>query len=151
MGGRSNTLNPLSPLAPDECGAGWMRRLPTKSHLKFQQLLLNPLKNQRGGWSCRRIGGRGTGDAAARSCQRFRPIAQTSSHELSPTLSPCVLQIQAMSHARSVIPSTNKAYATESSFATTESFFSMCSGRGLGRGCESTVLEAKELLFERNV
>ncbi len=98
-----------------------------------------------GGWSCRRIGGHDTGDAAARSCQRFRPIAQTSSHQLSPTLSPCVLQIQAMSHARSVIPSTNKAYATESSFATTESFFSMCSGRGLGRGCESTVLEAKDV------
>ena len=37
MGGRSNTLNPLNPLAPDERGAGWMRRLPTKSHLKFQQ------------------------------------------------------------------------------------------------------------------
>jgi hypothetical protein len=96
----------------------------------------------------REIGGRGTGDAAARSCQRFRPIAQTSSHELSPTLSPCVLQIQAMSHAISVIPSTNKAYATGSSFANTESFFSMCSGRGLGRGRESTVLEAEGLLFE---
>jgi len=41
VGGRSNTLNPLSPLAPDECGAGWMRRLPTKSHLKFQHSLLH--------------------------------------------------------------------------------------------------------------
>jgi len=36
VGGRSNTLNPLNPLAPDERGVGWMRRLPTKSHLKFQ-------------------------------------------------------------------------------------------------------------------
>jgi len=36
VGGRSNTLNPLNPLAPDERGAGWMRRLPIKSHLKFQ-------------------------------------------------------------------------------------------------------------------
>ena len=75
-------------------------------------------------------------------------MEQTSSHELSPTLSPWVLQIQAMSHARSVIPSTNDAYATGSSFAKAESFFSMCSGRGLGGGLESTVREAEGLLFE---
>ena len=96
----------------------------------------------------REIGGRGTVKPATSSCQRFLPIEQTSSHELSPTLSPWVLQIQATSQARSVIPSTNKAYATGSSFANVESFLCIWSGRGLGRGRESTVREAEGLLFE---
>lgn len=53
-----------------------------------------------------------------------------------------------MSHARSVIPSTNKAYARGSSVTKADSFLAMCSGRGLGRGRESTVREAEGLLFE---
>ena len=54
----------------------------------------------------------GRGGGARSSCQRFLPIAQTSSHELPPRLRPCVLHSQAMSQARNVIPSTNEAYAT---------------------------------------
>lgn len=52
-------------------------------------------------------GGRGGG--ASSKCHRFFPIAQTSSQELPPTFIPCVLQSQAMSHARKVIPSMKDA------------------------------------------
>ena len=52
-------------------------------------------------------GGRDGG--ASSKCHRFFPIAQTSSQELPPTFIPCVLQSQAMSHARKVIPSMKDA------------------------------------------
>lgn len=52
-------------------------------------------------------GGRG-GEASSR-CHTFFPIAQTSSQELPPTFIPCVLQSQAISHARRVIPSMKDA------------------------------------------
>lgn len=52
-------------------------------------------------------GGRGGGPSI--KCHRFFPIAQTSSQELPPTFIPCVLQSQAMSQARKVIPSTKDA------------------------------------------
>ncbi len=61
---------------------------------------------------------------------------------------PCVLHIQAMSHARSVTPSTKVAYATGSSFANDGSFLSRCKGRGRGVGPWSAVLEADGLLLE---
>ncbi len=54
--------------------------------------------------------GTGGRDGGARSrCHRFFPMAQTSSQEVPPTFIPCVLQSQAMSHARKVIPSTKDA------------------------------------------
>ena len=49
------------------------------------------------------------GGGARSKCHRFWPIAQTSSQELPPTFIPCVLQSQAMSHARKVTPSTKDA------------------------------------------
>lgn len=45
-------------------------------------------------------------EGAIRSCQRFLPIAQTSSQEEPPMFMPCVLHNQAISHANNVIPST---------------------------------------------
>ena len=53
------------------------------------------------------IGERGRG--ASSKCQRFFPMAQISSQELPPTFIPWVLQSQAMSHARKVMPSTKDA------------------------------------------
>lgn len=52
---------------------------------------------------------RGRDGGASSKCHRFFPIAQTSSQELPPTFIPCVLQSQAMSHARKVIPSMKDA------------------------------------------
>ena len=52
-------------------------------------------------------GGRSGG--ASSKCHKFVPRAQTSSQELPPTLIPCVLQSQAISHARNVTPSTKDA------------------------------------------
>ena len=49
------------------------------------------------------------GGGASSKCQRFFPIAQMSSQELPPTFIPWVLQSQAMSHARKVMPSTKDA------------------------------------------
>ena len=51
----------------------------------------------------------GRGGGASSKCHRFFPMAQTSSQELPPTFIPCVLQSQAMSHARKVMPSTKDA------------------------------------------
>lgn len=51
----------------------------------------------------------GRGGGASSKFHRFFPIAQTSSQELPPMFIPCVLQSQAMSHARKVIPSTKDA------------------------------------------
>ena len=48
-------------------------------------------------------------EGAMRSCQRFLPIAQTSSQEEPPISIPCVLHTQAISHASKVIPSMNNA------------------------------------------
>lgn len=47
-----------------------------------------------------------------------------------------------------MMPSTNKAYATGSSFAKAESLRSRCRGRGRGRDRWSAVLEAEGLLFD---
>ena len=49
------------------------------------------------------------GGGASSKCQRFFPMAQISSQELPPTFIPWVLQSQAMSHARKVMPSTKDA------------------------------------------
>ena len=53
------------------------------------------------------MGDRGGG--ASSKCHKFFPRAQTSSQELPPMFIPCVLQSQAMSHARKVTPSTKDA------------------------------------------
>ena len=49
------------------------------------------------------------GGGPSSKCQRFFPIAQISSQELPPTFIPWVLQSQAISHARKVMPSTKDA------------------------------------------
>ena len=51
----------------------------------------------------------GRGGGPSNKLHRFFPIAQTSSQELPPMFIPWVLQSQAMSHARKVIPSTKDA------------------------------------------
>ena len=60
-------------------------------------------------WLERSLGTGGRGGWTSSKCQRFFPIAQTSSQELPPTFIPWVLQSQAISHARKVIPSTKDA------------------------------------------
>lgn len=46
---------------------------------------------------------------ASNKCHKFFPMAQTSSQAPPPILMPCVLQSQAMSQARKVMPSTKDA------------------------------------------
>ena len=55
------------------------------------------------------LGTGGRGGGASNRCHKFLPIAHTSSQELPPMFIPCVLQSQAMSHARKVMPSTKDA------------------------------------------
>ena len=55
------------------------------------------------------LGSEGRCGGASSKCQRFFPIAQTSSQELPPTFIPWVLQSQAMSQARKVMPSMKDA------------------------------------------
>lgn len=88
------------------------------------------------------------GGGASNKCHKFFPIAQTSSQEPPPMLIPCVLQSQAMSHARKVTPSTNDAYATWSSLASADNFLSRCNGLGLGGGRLSEWREVEGLLCE---
>ena len=89
-----------------------------------------------------------TTGSATRSCQRFLPIAHTSSHDVLPTGRPWVWQTHAISHASNVTASTNIPYAAASSFANTESFRVKCRGRGRREARWSKLCDAEGLLFE---